>query len=74
MPTRKRTEHDRAEIRASFLRAVLSLDRPDGGWTSLNAQAPSAEPADEARRQPRPSKKSAKTRKKGAAQAGSGGS
>ena len=57
MPTRKRTEHDRAEIRASFLRAVLSLDRSDGGWASLNAQAASTKPADEARQEPRPAKK-----------------
>jgi len=56
MPTRDRTEPDRAEIRAAFLRAVLSLDRSDGGWTSLNAQADGAEPADDARQEPRPAK------------------
>jgi hypothetical protein len=61
MSAKDRTGHDRAEIRASFLRAVLALDRSDGGWASLSARAaktePSPEPADEARRAPRPTKR-----------------
>jgi hypothetical protein len=64
MSTRDRTGHDRAEIRASFLRAVLALDRSDGEWASLSARAaktePSPEPADKGRQAPRPTKKKKK--------------
>ena len=46
MTQEHRTRLDRAEIRAAFLRAVLTLDRGEGRWPSptAGANSPSGSP------------------------------